>query len=228
MISSARSTLEGRVNALIRGFARDKAVLATGIAAALVLSATAVALAVSVPLPPGGSITVPATTPAAEPDLAGTIIHDVSLPFTIKKNGAVLCAGQLQNRVVRSSKGGGLDFYYRIRRTSGQGAINRIETTNFSSAAFNVAYRKDGLGTVPPQRATRSPAAGARITFALTDPTLSCAQHRESRFILIKTALAVPVINPTVRGFIAGGSTRLFTTKGESASVTTVMPTVMP
>lgn len=213
---------------MTRGFARDKGRLATGIAAALVLSATAAALAVSVSLPPGGSIAVPATTAAAEPGLAGTVIHDASLPFTIKKNGAVLCTGQLQDRVIRSSTGGGLDFYYRIRRTSGPGAINRIATANFSSAAFNVAYRTDGLGTVAPQQATRSRAPGALITFTLKDPNLLCKQHQESRFILINTAPTVPVINPRVTGFHAGGSTRLFTTTGASVSVPTVMPTVMP
>lgn len=198
-------------------YARDKAGLASGIAAALVLSIAAAALAVSVSLPPGGSIAVPATTVAREPDLNGTVIHEAMLPFTIKKNEVVLCRGQLQNLVIRSTKTQGLDFYYRIVLTSGSGAINRIATTRFSGAGTRVAYRADSTGGgVPPRHSTRSGASGSLITFDLTDPTVSCAQHQESRLILIRT--------PVKGSPRPGGNTRLVTTAGASVSVPTFMP----
>lgn len=195
--------------------APDTAWLATGIAAALVLSAPLIALAVSVSLPPGGTIAVPATTVAAEPDLGGTVVREVTRLFTINKNNVVVCRAQLHHFVIRSTRTQGLDFYYQVLLTSGSGAINRIATTRFSSVDTRVAYRTDSTGGgVPPRHATRSGAPGSLITFDLTD-SVSCAQHQQSRLILIRTPKGSPR---------AGGSTRLFTTKGESVSVSTFMP----
>lgn len=76
-----------------------------------------------------------------------------------------LIPGQLQDRVVRSSRTGLLDFYYRIRNTTGTGAIGQLYTGRFTVVPLNVAYRTDGLGTVAPQLATRTAAPGALITF---------------------------------------------------------------
>lgn len=186
-----------------------------GAAAVLMTSIAATALAVSILLPPGGSLGVPATTAATEPSLAGPEIHDAVLPFTIRSaTGAVVCAGQLQNRVVRSSSTGLLDFYYRIRATVGPGAISRTATARFSGIPLRVAYRADGLGTVAPQAATRSPAPGALITFEF-DPALSCAKHQESRFMLIRTP---------AKSFVTGGSTGVIATTGAHASLATVQP----
>ena len=198
-----------------RKLARDKAGLATGIAIALILLAAAAALAVSVALPPGGTVVVPATTVAKEPDLEGTVVREVTRLFTINKNNVVVCRAQLHHFVIRSTRTQGLDFYYHILLTSGSGAINRIATTKFSGVDTRVAYRTDSTGGgVPPRHATRSGAPGSLITFDLTD-SVSCAQHQQSRLILIRTPKGSPR---------AGGSTRLFTTKDESVSVSTFMP----
>jgi len=127
----------------------------------------------------------------------------------------VLCAGQLQDRVVRSSKTQQLHFYYRIRATTGPGAINRMATAGFAKIGLRVAYRTDGLGTVPPRLAMRSTGPGVQVMFTLSDPVLSCAKHQESRFMLIKTPVKI---------FQTGGNTRIIATTGASASVSTVMP----
>jgi len=210
-----RSRVQYRAPTSTMQLARSSATLA-GAAVALMLFGVTSALAVSVLLPPGAILPTPSTTAATEPDLGGVVIHDKLVPFTIKApNGPVLCAGNLQDRVVRSTTTGLFHFYYRIRDTHGPGAVSRIVTASFGMLALQVAYRTDGLGTVPPRIASRSIAPGALVTFELTDPSVSCAQHQESRFILIKT---------TVKAFHAGGVTRIFATTGAEVPVPTVMP----
>jgi hypothetical protein len=198
----------------IQRFAR-KAGLAGAVGGGATLLGTAAALAVSVLLPPGGSLGVPSTTAATEPDLAGVVVHDVLVPFTIRTATGVLCAGNLQDRVVRSNRTHRLHFYYRIRDTKGPGAINRIATVSFAVPMLRVAYRTDGLGTVPPRQASRSGGTGALVTFTFSDPPISCARHQESRFVLLKT---------TATAFATGGTTRILATTGAGASVPTVKP----
>jgi hypothetical protein len=151
-----------------------------------------------------------------EPTLVGGVIRDTLVPFSIKSAaGEVLCSGQLQDRVVRSTRTGRVDFYYRIRNTQGPGAVRGIATAAYGGLPLRVGYRLDGLGTVPPRIATRSPAAGALVTFEITDPPVSCAQHQETRFILIRTP---------VQAFHSGGKTQIIATTGDEVSVPTVMP----
>jgi hypothetical protein len=176
---------------------------------------TTVALAVSVLLPPGASLPVPATTAATEPVLDGVVIHDALLPFTIRGvTGAPLCMGQLQDRVVRSNRTGLLDFYYAIRSTNGPGSIARIVAGSYGKLELRVAYRTDGLGTVPPRVAARS-GPGPLVAFQFTDPPLSCARHQESRFMLLEAP---------VKAYIAGGATQIVATTGASTVVHTVEP----
>jgi hypothetical protein len=192
------------------------AALAAALGGGLALLGAGAAMALSVLLGPGASLAVPSTTAATEPDLAGSVIHDALVPFTIKAPaGGALCRGHLQDRVVRSTKTHRLDFYYRIRDTLGTGAVVGFQTARFGGLALRVAYRTDGLGTVPPRVASRSTGAGALVTFRLTDPPVSCAKRQESRFILIKTPATT---------FKAGGATRIFATTGASVTVPTVMP----
>ena len=121
----------------------------------------------------------------------------------------------IDNRVVRSTRTGRLDFYYRIRNTQGPGAVRGIATAAYGAFPLRVGYRLDGLGTVPPRIATRSPAPGALVTFEITDPPVSCAQHQETRFMLIRTP---------VQAFHPGGKTQIIATTGDEISVPTVMP----
>lgn len=204
-------TRNNEVNSGLRGKAR----LAAGAAGLTLLGITA-ALAVSVVLAPGATVPVPATTAATEPVLDGTVLQDPLVHFVVKNDqGEVLCEGQLQDRVVKSAKTGLLDFYYQIRDTSGTGAIAEITTTSFASQAIRVAYRTDGTGTVPPRFAHRSGPPGALVTFEFTDPPLSCANHEQSRFMLIETQ---------AKAYHPGGHTLIVATGGESISVPTVEP----
>jgi hypothetical protein len=176
----------------------------------------AAAFALTVLLPPGGNLPVPPMTAAAEPDLNGVVIHDALVPFAIKglASDTVVCSGTLQDRVVRSRKTGHLHFYYRIRNTSGPGVVSRITTSSFAGLVLRVAFRTDGLGTVSPRVAARNAAPGMFVTFAF-DPPISCGQHQESRFMLIKTAASV--LRP-------GGRTQIVANQGLPDTVNTVMP----
>jgi len=174
------------------------------------------ALAVSALLAPGATIVVPATTAATEPTLAGVVELDNLVPFVIKSPaGALICEGKLQDRVVRSTSTNRLDFYYAIRDTNGPGAVARILTGDFSGLPLRAGYRTDGLGTVPPRTAKRSAAPGAGVLFTFTDPPVFCANHQESRFILIRTP---------VTAFHSGGSTQIVATTGASIVVPTAKP----
>lgn len=168
----------------------------------------------SVVLPAGASVPLPSATAAIEPDLGGVVLHDELIPFDITNaSGQPLCRGQLQNRVVRSTKTGLLHFYYRIRGTVPNlpGRLGTVATQRFFET-LNVAYRLDGLGTVNPTGASRSP-AGDLVTFEFKDPVLGCGA--ESRFFFIKT---------TAKKFAPGGETRLVLGTGEVAILKTVRP----
>jgi hypothetical protein len=196
--------------------ARGKAILAGAVSGSLLLLGVTAASAISVLLPPGASLLVPSTTAVTEPTMDGFVIHDALVPFSIKTaSGAVLCEGKLHDRVVQSDKTGQLDFYYAIRGTKGPGAINRLFAGSFSGQPLRVAYRTDGLGTVQPITAVRSAAPGAEVEFTLLDPPVSCAEHQESRFMLIRT---------DVKTFQAGGKARIIATTGAIATVPIVMP----
>src|SRR5580658_7357657 len=210
------SRFQSRLGMPLMRLARSRAGRVAAASGGLILLSVTAALAISVLLPPGGSLPVPATTAATEPDLDGTVIEDTLVPFSIKDpSGAVVCAGKLQDRVVQSTKTGLLHFYYAIRETEGPGAVSRIVTSPFNKLKLRVAYRTDGLGTVPPRIAARSAAPGALVTFELTDPSVSCAKHEESRFMLIKT---------TLKAFHPGGATKIFATTGASVTVPTARP----
>lgn len=188
---------------------------AAAIAGGLLLFSTA-ALAVSVLLAPGATVAVPSTTAAAEPNLAGPIEHDTQVPFVIRTPaGALICEGKLLNRVVRSTATNRLDFYYAILDTNGPGAVARISTTGFGGLSLRVGYRTDGLGTVPPTVAGRSAAPGAIVAFRFTNPPVSCANHEESRLMLVRTR---------VMKFRPGGTTSIVATTGAGVTVPTVRP----
>ncbi|MGP6158266.1 MAG: hypothetical protein ACLPYS_12310 [Vulcanimicrobiaceae bacterium] len=142
-------------------------------------------------------------------------MYDQVLPFRIDTlAGTLFCAGNLENRVIRSTATGDFDFYYRVRNTKGPGTLGRLVTSSFAGLPLRVAYRADGPGKVDPRVAIRSAAPGAAVTFELFD-TLSCARHQGSRFMLIETM---------AKTFHNGGQTRIFSTKGTGETLPTVMP----
>ena len=167
-------------------------------------------------LPPQTTLKVPALTDAGYPNLGGVVIYDELVPFTLQApGGSVQCSGNLQERVVRSTNTGELDFYYRVRDTAGVGTVARIDTSSFTGLPLSVGFRADGLGTAPPQVADRSAAPGASITFEFGSQPVSCATHQESQFMLISTGAT---------NFVVGGKADIFSTTGVEFSMPAVMP----
>lgn len=112
-------------------------------------------------LAPNSTVALPGTTVAVEPQLAGTVLEDVDQSFSFVDTTGHTLSGVVQNRVVRSSVDGTLDFYWRIKDTSGTsasgdpGAITSFRLGGFGDFELNANWRIDGLGTVNPDQAHR-------------------------------------------------------------------------
>ena len=93
------------------------------------------------------------TTSAARPELAGTVLADVMQPFSF---GALNISGTVQNRVVRETTSGTLDFYWRVivdPKSTG-GGISAFRLGDFDYAQLTDAdFRTDGVGTIGPATA---------------------------------------------------------------------------
>ena len=89
------------------------------------------------------------TTSAARPELAGLVLEDVITPFSF---GALNISGTVQNRVVRETVSGTLDFYWRIRvdPTSTGGDVGAFRLTGFGYGNIvDADWRIDGVGASP-------------------------------------------------------------------------------
>jgi hypothetical protein len=158
------------------------------LASAALLAATAYAQAVT--LPPGTLVSLPGTTVAAEPQLAGLVLEDVVQPFSFN-DGQGTISGTVQSRVVRSSVDGTLDFYWRvINDASSVAGLGSFRIGNFAAPEYNANWRADGLGTVAPTSAYMfvAPPVGY-INFNFSNPTAAAtlAPGSESYFILMDT-----------------------------------------
>jgi hypothetical protein len=105
---------------------------------------------------PGETVSLPGTTAAAEPWLAGTILEDEFINFSLHAtpNSSSMISGTVQQRVVRETGTGTLDFYWAIRDVTG-GSLGYFRIANFGSAVFDANYRTDGMGTIGPSNIFR-------------------------------------------------------------------------
>lgn len=107
----------------------------------------------AVTLTPGSYTSLPGTTAAAEPQLAGPIIVDDLQPFSFSAYGGTV-SGVVQVRIVRSSVDNTLDFYWRVLNdASSEGDIQDLRLGSFISPEYNANYRTDGSGDIGPDRA---------------------------------------------------------------------------
>ena len=110
----------------------------------------------AVVLLPGDNLPLPGTTVAAEPQLAGEVLVDELIPFSVSDDSIT---GTVQQRIVRSLVDGTLDFYWRVfNDQESQGAVGSLRLVNFFSPEYNANYRTDGLGDTAPDSAHRFPA----------------------------------------------------------------------
>ena len=169
--------------------------LALGISLTL---AAGTAQAVALNPPPAGSpfwaeTALPGTTVAARPELAGTVLEDVSQAFSF---GNV--SGTVQNRVVRSTTLGTLDFYWRIVVDGSPGTAAPGQVTVFRLLDFGFAdltdadWRIDGLpltNQASPDTARLYTPLGSRsggaINFYFTNTPVK--RDNESTFFFLHT-----------------------------------------
>src|SRR6478672_6098309 len=74
----------------------------------------------AVPVGIGETVSLPGTSVAAEPNLAGTVLLDNVYSFN-QTLGTDTYAGTVQERVVREAGSGTLDFYWRVSNTGTPG-----------------------------------------------------------------------------------------------------------
>lgn len=118
-----------------------------GIALAAATPAAAVTLA------PGTTTTLPGTTSAARPELAGPVI-DLVQAFSYQGNSG-LVTGSVQSRVNRSNLDGTYIFSWRVIVNSGSAnAVDYFRLGGFPSGTLDGDYRTDTIGTVAPGSAT--------------------------------------------------------------------------
>lgn len=140
----------------------------------------------SVPLPdpspaPFVDVALPGTTVAARPELAGTVLMDVLKPYSFSGAGETV-SGEIQNRVVRSSVDGTLDFYWRIIPSGGTGDIHAFRVDGFGSFALDADWRIDGLGTAAPDIARHF--GGGAVNFLFNTNEVGVADGSSYFFFL--------------------------------------------
>jgi hypothetical protein len=123
------------------------------------------------------------------PDLAGTVIADTLRPFTIIAGGLTV-SGTLQDRVVRVTSSGTLDFYYGISiDETSNGYVPFLVRESFAGFSTDVDYRSDfGLGSVAPLSAFRLDDSGglydgSEIRFDFADGALGPGQSTWAFFV---------------------------------------------
>jgi len=138
------------------------------VAQALLAAATftlCVTSAEAVLLNPGDNLALPGTTVAAEPQLAGTVLVDELIPFSFSAgSGLSNITGEVQQRIVRSSVDGTVDFYWRVVNDANSAAsISSFRVGDFVSPEYNANWRIDGVGDIGPDAAHRF--AGTESSF---------------------------------------------------------------
>lgn len=158
------------------------------------LACTALCAAVpafAVPLTGPFLTTLPGTTVAARPELAGTVLVDRITPFSYTRpliGGTI--SGTIQERVLRSSADGTLDFYWRI--TSDAASVERIgelDLYGFNTTRYDADWRIDGQGTQPATDAGHT-GGDVRVRFyTVWDivPVGGIAPDSSSRFVFLDT-----------------------------------------
>lgn len=99
-----------------------------------------------------GYNTLPGTSVAADPSLAGPIIVDQMQPFSFSANGGTV-SGEVEVQIIQAVDGG-LDFYWRLfNDASSADAITALRLASFISPEYDANYRTDSLGDIGPDTA---------------------------------------------------------------------------
>jgi hypothetical protein len=171
---------------------------------------------------PGATVALPGTTAAAQPALAGVVVRDALIPFSVNDGiGHTIFKGTLQDRVVRENGSGTLDFYQTIRADAGftiPAMLQYVNRSSFGGWGVDANFRTDGLGdpTIKPEFASRS-LDGKSVFYRFGNDRVDPGD--QSLFYMAKTnAKAFDVRGGTAIGFGQGpipgsgnGSVKLIT-----------------
>lgn len=169
------------------------ALVLVGAAAGYAPQAQAVLLNTSFGGDPFKDTALAGTTSAARPELAGLVLEDVLQPFSIPAAGIT---GWVQNRVVKETVSGTLDFYWRVTvDPTSNGSVSAFRLGDFGVANLTDAdWRIDGLGSAAPFVGRLFNPTGrpdGAINFLFTDPAVApadpFARDGGSRFFFLHT-----------------------------------------
>ena len=166
--------------------ARRAIALTVAATAALMAHTSSQAVALNEPVSANFANTaLPGTTVALRPELAGTVLEDVITPFSFQG-----ITGTVQNRVVRETASGTLDFIWKVdvdSVASGTGVV-ALRLIDFGLDYLKDAdWSIDGLGTVAPVTARLFSAAehpSGAINFLFGS---SVGAGEQSRFFFLRT-----------------------------------------
>jgi hypothetical protein len=109
------------------------------------------ASAYAVPLIPDTDVDLPGTTEVLRPELQGVAIEDRLTPFSISLIGGREITGQIQERVVRETVSGTIDFYWRVfNDASSDDKLCYFRLGEFFTTSYDADWRIDGQGDVGP------------------------------------------------------------------------------
>jgi hypothetical protein len=133
-----------------------------------------------------GDTPLPGTTVADRPELAGPVIADRLVGYSLEVDGQIL-SGQVQQSVVRSASDGTLDFTWRIR-PDGEGTLPVIalRLAGFGDFITDGDWRSDGLGAVAPAIARKFDTPGF-VNFIFDQP-VGPGADQSSYFFFLKTS----------------------------------------
>jgi hypothetical protein len=181
---------------------RRKVLLAAVAAAALgSLGGTAARASM---IAPGGSVNVAATVGAGS-DLAGTVLRDQVIPFTVQSEGGQsIFEGTLQDQVIRLDGGGALVFAQTVRADRGFDRpviLDFLRRTGFADQAADADFT-GGAGGASPEKVFRS-ADGDLLHFKFDD---RLAPGEATRLSFVRTeSTAFDLGGDTEIAFIAPG-----------------------
>ncbi len=114
------------------------------------------------------------------------MLQDAIRPFSVDLGGGNFTTGMIQDRVVRETGSGTLDFSYRISNdVSSAGSLDFVTRNSFAGFGTDVDFRTDGSGTIGPDQASRN-AAGDEVLFDFFSTNL-LFPGAESFFFFVKT-----------------------------------------
>ena len=172
----------------------------------------------AVDLPPGGEVALQGTTTFQRPELAGPVVLDILIPFTISDAaGNPIYRGNVQNRVSFSDIDQTYIFCLRIRDTDPTlpGRLALVTRTGFHRGTTDVDYALDGLGMIGPAAASRTlHRHGNEVDFDFSNNPIPGGSS--SYFVFVLTGAT---------DYKDGkGTLTLYTTDGSSVSVAVAAP----